>query len=535
MAGALWTSYDASFLARWVEAMKKPSRAGGKAAKARPRKALQLKRHSVPEATAQRSSATQQLAHWLEKLGMPEYAERFAENKIDVSVLPHLTDQDLKDIGVALGHRRKILAAIAQFAAATATEPKFFEPEPKPQEIAERRQVTVVFSDLVGSTALSARMDPEDLREVILAYQACVAETVRRFGGYVAKYMGDGVLAYFGYPEAHEDDAERAVRAGLDVIAALMALKTHEPLQTRVGIATGLVVVGDLIGSGDAQERGIVGETPNVAARLQGIAEPNAVVIADSTRKLIGNLFDLQDLGRKELKGIPEPVHVSRALRVGSVSSRFEALRASRLSAFVGREHELEVLGHALERARNEFCVIDVVAEPGMGKSRLAHEFRRPIAQERAFVVLGSCSPGGQKTPFLPFIEVVRGSFRVSVGEAEKDVARKLEMGLTALGVHSTRNVGLLLNLLGLKVPEDALAGLDGLLIGLRTRELFQQMLEARCRLSPMVMLIEDLHWIDGASEEMLGKIINSAAKLRLLLLTTRRPEYLPPWRTARS
>ena len=344
MAGALWTSYDASFPARWVEAMKKPSRAGGKAAKARPRKALQLKRHSVPEATAQRSSATQQLAHWLEKLGMPEYAERFAENKIDVSVLPHLTDQDLKDIGVALGHRRKILAAIAEFAAATATEPKFFEPEPKPQEIAERRQVTVVFSDLVGSTALSARMDPEDLREVISAYQKCVAETVRRFGGFVAKYMGDGVLVYFGYPQAHEDDAERAVRAGLQLIQALGALKSIAPMQTRVGIATGLVVVGDLIGAGEAQERGIVGETPNLAARLQGIAEPDTVIIAESTRKLLGNLFDMQDLGGRDLKGVGSLVRAWAVLRPASVESRFEALHASGLTELVGREEELEIL-----------------------------------------------------------------------------------------------------------------------------------------------------------------------------------------------
>ena len=243
----------------------------------------------------------QQIAEWLEKLGMSEYADRFAENKIDVSVLRHLTDQDLKDIGVALGHRRKMLAAISEVAAATATEPKVFEPEPKPHETPERRQVTVMFSDLVGSTALATRMDPEDLREVISAYQKCVAETVARYGGFVAKYMGDGVLIFFGYPQAHEDDAERAVRAGLELVAAVSGLKTHAALQTRVGIATGLVVVGDLIGSGEAQERGIVGETPNLAARLQTIAEPNTVVIAGSTRKLLGNLFELEDLGPKEL------------------------------------------------------------------------------------------------------------------------------------------------------------------------------------------------------------------------------------------
>jgi len=208
----------------------------------------------------------QQIADWLEKLGMSEYAERFAENRIDFSVLRDLTDQDLKDLGVVLGDRRKILRAIEELAGAVPTSPQSAFAEPKSQDSAERRQVTVMFSDLVGSTALSARMDPEDLREVISGYQKCVADTVRRFDGFVAKYMGDGVLVYFGYPQAHEDDAERAVRAGLEIVAAVTALKAPVALQTRVGIATGLVVVGDLIGSGEAQERGIVGETPNLAA-----------------------------------------------------------------------------------------------------------------------------------------------------------------------------------------------------------------------------------------------------------------------------
>jgi class 3 adenylate cyclase len=204
----------------------------------------------------------QQIADWLRALGMSEYAERFTESDIDTSVLRDLTDQDLKELGVSLGHRRKMLRAIAELAGAAPTAPQPEFTEPKTPDTAERRQVTVMFSDLVGSTALSARMDPEDLREVISAYQKCVAETVQRFGGFVAKYMGDGVLVYFGYPQAHEDDAERAVRAGLQLLAAVGELKTSRaPLQTRVGIATGLVVVGDLIGSGEAQERGIVGES----------------------------------------------------------------------------------------------------------------------------------------------------------------------------------------------------------------------------------------------------------------------------------
>src|SRR4029077_13144125 len=224
-----------------------------------------------------------EVVDWLKTLGMSEYAERFAESDIDTSVLCELTDQDLKELGVSLGHRRKMLRAIAELVGVPPTQLQPALTEPKPKDTAERRQVTVVFSDLVGSTALAARMDPEDLGEVISAYQRCVAETVRRFGGFVAKYLGDGVLVYFGYPRAHEDDAERAVRAGLELIQAVGGLNSSAPLKTRVGIATGLVVVGDLIGSGEAQERGVVGETPNLAARLQSIAEPNAVVIAEST------------------------------------------------------------------------------------------------------------------------------------------------------------------------------------------------------------------------------------------------------------
>jgi class 3 adenylate cyclase len=292
----------------------------------------------------------QQIADWLERLGLGQYAQRFAENDVDFEVLSDLTDQDLEKIGVAsVGHRRKLLRAIANLkdfetitpAVAIAAAPPAI---PRAADTGERRQVAVMFSDLVGSTALSAQMDPEDLRELISAYQKCVAEAVRHFGGFVARYLGDGVLVYFGYPEAHEDDADRAVRAGLDLISAVSALKTPASLQTRVGIATGLVIVGDLTGSGEAQERGIVGETPNLAARLQAIAEPNTVVIAETTRRLLGNLFELKDLGARDLKGLAEPVRVWVALRASTVESRFEALHPSGLTALVGREEETELL-----------------------------------------------------------------------------------------------------------------------------------------------------------------------------------------------
>jgi class 3 adenylate cyclase len=318
------------------------------------------------------TQATKEISDWLETLGLGQYAHSFAENGIDVSVLPHLTDQDLKDLGVLLGHRRKMLAAIAEPVCALQAPPQPALTEPKPQDTAERRQVTVMFSDLVGSTALAARMDPEDLREVISAYQKCVAETVGRFGGFVAKYLGDGVLVYFGYPQAHEDDAERAVRAGLELVTAVDALKTRASLQTRVGIATGLVVVGDLIGTGSAQEQAIVGETPNLAARLQGIAEPNTVVIAESTRKLLGNLFDLQDLSAQNLKGIGSPVRAWAVLRPASIESRFEALHASGLTELVGREEEIELLLRRWSKAKTgEGQVVLLSGEPGIGKSRL--------------------------------------------------------------------------------------------------------------------------------------------------------------------
>jgi class 3 adenylate cyclase len=318
---------------------------------------------------------------WLRSLGLGKYEAAFRENEIDETVLPSLTEEHLKQLGVtALGHRLKLLDAIAALrndasAPGPSSDLKTVSAAARasPEDRAERRQVTVMFSDLVGSTALSARMDPEDLRELISAYQKCVAETVQRFGGFVAKYLGDGALIYFGYPQAHEDDAERAVRAGLELVAAVTGLKTHAALQTRVGIATGLVVVGDLIGSGASQEQAIVGETPNLAARLQGVAQSNSVVIAESTRKLVGNLFELDDLGAKNLKGIAGPMRSWAALRPTSVESRFEAFHATGLTELVGRDEELELLLRRWSKAKlGEGQVVLLSGEAGIGKSRLS-------------------------------------------------------------------------------------------------------------------------------------------------------------------
>jgi class 3 adenylate cyclase len=362
---------------------------------------------------------------WLRSLGLGKYEAAFRENDIDETVLPGLTHETLKDLGVtSVGHRLKLLEAIAALhtnaeskAPSVDAATRSSAPGTHPEDRAERRQVTVMFSDLVGSTALSARMDPEDLREVISAYQKCVADTVGRFGGFVAKYMGDGVLVYFGYPQAHEDDAERAVRAGLELVAAVSGLKTHAALQTRVGIATGLVVVGDLIGSGASQEQAIVGETPNLAARLQGVAEPNSVVIAESTRKLVGNLFELEDLGAKDLKGVEWPVRAWAALRPSSVESRFEALHASGVTKLVGREEELELLLRRWSKAKSgEGQVVLLSGEPGIGKSRLTAALLDAIAEPHTRL-RNFCSPQYTDSALYPTI----GQIERAAGFARDD------------------------------------------------------------------------------------------------------------------
>ena len=365
-----------------------------------------------------------------------------------------------------------------------------------------------MFSDLVGSTALSARMDPEDLRELISAYQKCVAEAVRRFGGFVARYFGDGVLVYFGYPEAHEDDADRAVRAGLELIASVTALKTPVSLHTRVGIATGLAVVGDLIESGDGQERGIVGETPNLAARLQEIAEPNTVVIAEATRSLLGNLFELKDLGTRDLKGIAGPVHTWLALRASTVESRFEALHPSGLTALVGREEETELLLRRWSRAKSgEGRAVLISGEAGIGKSRLIAALLESLTPEPHTRLRYFCSPQHTDSAFYPIIGQMERAAGLLHDDTPQQKLDKLD-ALLAQTSTSIQDTALIAEMLSL--PNDGRYPALELTPQQRrqkTLEALTAQVETLSRQNPVLMIFEDVHWIEPTSLVAFGRL----------------------------
>jgi class 3 adenylate cyclase/predicted ATPase len=471
---------------------------------------------------------------WLRNLGLEQYEKAFRENAIEETLLPSLTAEDLKDLGVVVvGHRRKLLDAIAILrtdasakAGRAAALPTI---DSRPGDTAERRQVTVLFSDLVGSTALSVGMDPEDLREAISAYQKCVAETVRRFGGFVAKYMGDGVLVYFGYPEAHEDDAERAVRAGLGLIAAVGALRTRVSLQTRVGVATGLVVVGDLIGSGQAQERGIVGETPNRAARLQAVAAPNQVVVADSTRRLLGDLFRLRDLGRQAVKGFAEPVEAFAVEDVAVTESRFEAVRR-RLTDLVGRAAESTLLRDRLREAwAGAGQIVLLSGEAGIGKSRLAAQLAAEVANEPHTRLTYQCSPYHRDSALHPFVVALGRAAHLAPDDPAETQLEKLEAILASSRIAETAPLfaSLLSIPAGGRYPPLVLSAAQQRRLTLAA--LLDQ-LEALARRKPILMLFEDVHWADATSLEVLDLTVERVRALPVLALFTFRPEYEAPW-----
>jgi class 3 adenylate cyclase/tetratricopeptide (TPR) repeat protein len=472
------------------------------------------------------------IAEWLASLGLSEYAQRFAENDVDASVLPDLTDQDLAELGVPLGHRRKMLRAIAELDGA-ALEQAEAATERAPRDEAERRQLTVMFCDLVGSAALSARLDPEDMWGVIASYHACIGEVVGHHNGMIARYMGDGVLAYFGYPRAQEDDAEQAVRAALALVDAVANLETNvgAALQVRIGIGTGTVVVSELLIGDTPAEQAVIGETPNLAARLQTLAEPGTVLICPQTRQLTGGHFDYRDLGALALKGWAEPVQVWQVLGPSGVESRFEAMHKTKLQPLFGREEEIELLLRRWRHAtQGEGRVVLLTGEPGIGKSHIALALGERLQNEPHIALRYFCSAHHTNSALFPFIGQIERAAGFERGDSVTEKLSKLD-ALVARSAADPERVAVLANLLALPVSdhfrlqelspqkrkEKTFAGLLAQLDGLAARQ-------------PVFMIFEDIHWIDPTSLELLATTVEHVPQLRALLLITTRSEFTPPW-----
>jgi class 3 adenylate cyclase len=400
------------------------------------------------------------IVQWLDELGLGRYAQAFADNGVELDHLPHLTDDDLKELGLPLGPRRHLQAAVQTL---SSNQPSIRPSTASAQAAgartaeAERRQLTVMFADLVGSTELCGKLDPEDMSAVIRAYQNTVAAEIGRFEGHVAKYMGDGVLAYFGYPRAHEDEAERAVRAGLAITAAIGHLSNPggEPMAARVGIATGLAMVGELIGEGAAREETVIGEVPNLAARLQELAAPGSVVVSRATRRLVGGLFEFVDLGPRRLKGFAEPLPAFRVAGEGRAEGRFEALHGERPTPLVGREPELAILLERWAWARDgDGQVVLLSGEPGIGKSRLIRALRERLGDEPYTPLSLYCSPYHTSSVLHPVIAQLGRAARLERDDPPKAQLAKLEALLAPLNDQLDEVVPLLAALLGVSTGD---------------------------------------------------------------------------------
>src|SRR5262252_8314124 len=473
------------------------------------------------------------VAEWLASIGLSEYAQRFADNGIDLPVIRDLTEQDLKDLCVLLGHRRKILRAIAELEGVTPAPTKSAI-APVLRKDAERRHLTVMICDLVGSTALSARLDPEDMNAVMDAYHAACARIMLTYDGFIGDFRGDGILAYFGYPRAHEDDAERTVRAGLDIIAALGQLETRaaEPLAVRIGIATGLVMVGDLSSESGLRKHALVGDTPNLAARLQALAEPGTIVVAASTRRLLGDLFQLRDLGRHEVKGIAEPIAAWAVEGASAFDSRFEAIRMAGLTDLIGRQTEFNFLLARQRLAwRGEGQIVLVSGEPGIGKSRLAAALADHVANEPHTRLRYQCSPQHVNSPLRPFIAQLERAAQFKADDTSEQRLDKLE-ALLSMGTSRVQDVAPLFAALlsipcGERYPPLLLSPAQQ---RRRTLAALLDQFVSLARQDAVLLVFEDAHWADATSLELLDLTIERVRQLPVIALLTFRPEFEAPW-----
>jgi class 3 adenylate cyclase/tetratricopeptide (TPR) repeat protein len=475
------------------------------------------------------------IAEWLKKVGLEKYAPVFTEHELTLDVLPHLTESDIDRLGLPIGPRRRLLveirALIAHASTPAAQPPASPAVHPSATPAAERRQITVMFCDLVGSTSLAERLDAEELRELMGTYRRACGDVVTRYDGHVAQYLGDGLMVYFGWPHAHEDDPERAVRAALDMVQAVQQIRAVRPLAVRIGLATGPVVVGDASHERHAEANLAVGETPNLAARLQGLAAAHEIVIAPATRRLVRDAFALTDLGAHALKGIAEPVLAWRVDRVARTQGRFEAAHgAMDLTPLVGREEEIALLLRRWQQASDgDGQVVLIGGEPGIGKSRLTQAFRKSLTGLHT-ILRYQCSPYHLTSALYPFIE----QFEFRAGFARDDTPEqkldKLEAAFAGTEAERHEAVPLLAAMLSL--PTDRYPALT-LSPQKRKEETFRALavqLEALTREHPVLMLVEDVHWIDPTSQELLDLLVARRHGLRLLILATHRLEYVAPW-----
>ncbi|MDJ0958084.1 MAG: AAA family ATPase [Arenicellales bacterium] len=472
------------------------------------------------------------LGDWLNRYGLGKYTASLLENDIDFDILPSLSSEDLKELGFSLGDRKRFQSAVGELLTSESESNSVATATVSTVE-AERRYLTVMFADLAGSTELSLLVDPEVLRQINRRYQDTVTASVERFDGYVARYMGDGVLAYFGYPQAHEDDAERAIHAGLDIISSIknnsdeIAPGISRELRVRIGIESGPVVVGDVIGKDASRESPVVGETPNLAARLQGLAEPNTVIVGPGTYALAGDPEAFKSLGEQNLKGFPDPVNVWQVVGMGSHSGRFERSTRSILSRFVGRTAEIELLEDCWSRARSaNTIVVYVSGDAGIGKSRLVYEF---LNRHRADTTIleGHCVSHGASTAFLPFLDILRRRCDLSDNPSTEQISERLGSTIRHLGIDNYYTP-YLKKLFGVAVPE--IADVDTELVGVRTREALVTFVLAHTRGGPTILYLNDLHWIDNSSAILLQSLARGKESSYILVVCTSRPDYQPKW-----